>query len=65
MTGLDLIAELRTRHIDTPAILITTHPGPIVDWRCGHAPIVEKPLLTDTLIDQVRHACTQGGDTGR
>ena len=27
MNGLDLVSELRARHIDTPAILITSHPN--------------------------------------
>jgi FixJ family two-component response regulator len=58
MTGLDLIAELRRRRLSMPAILITSHPGPALRERAERAdiPIVEKPLLGNTLLDRIHEA---------
>ena len=55
MSGLELIAKLRDRHIDPPAILITSHPGSWLRKRAEKAdiPIVEKPLLGNTLLDRI------------
>ena len=55
------IGRLRARQVKTPAILITTHPGPTVREQAAraHVPIVEKPLLTNTLIDQIHQACAR------
>jgi FixJ family two-component response regulator len=55
MSGLELIAKLRDRHIDTPAILITSHPSSWLRKRAEKAdvPIVEKPLLGNTLLDRI------------
>ena len=55
MNGLDLVSELRSRHVNTPAILITSHPSQSLRDRAeaAHIPIVEKPLL-NSLLDQVR-----------
>ena len=55
MNGLDLVSELRARHIETPAILITSHPNQSVRDRAASAgiPIIEKPLL-NSLLDHVR-----------
>ena len=63
MTGLDLIAKLRAKDVQAPAILITTHPGAIIREIAASAdvPIVEKPLLGNTLIDRIRGACGQDG----
>jgi FixJ family two-component response regulator len=46
MSGLDLIAKLRDRHIAAPAILITSQPSLWLRQRAEKAavPIVEKPL---------------------
>jgi two-component system, LuxR family, response regulator FixJ len=62
MTGLELIEELRRRHIFTPAILIISHPNDTVNGRAAKAgiPIVEKPLLTNALIERIREACGLG-----
>jgi len=56
MNGLDLIALLRARHLAAPAILITSHPSPSLRERAHKAgiPIVEKPLLGNTLLDKIR-----------
>jgi two-component system, LuxR family, response regulator FixJ len=51
MTGLDLVASLRERHVGLPAILITTNPSAVVRRRAAEAgvPVIEKPLLGDAL----------------
>jgi len=56
MNGLDVVAELRKEHIAAPVILITSHPNNVVQQQAARAgvPIVEKPLLGNTLIDRVR-----------
>jgi two-component system, LuxR family, response regulator FixJ len=58
MNGLDVLAELRRRHIATPAILITTHPSAAVRERAANSSMVliEKPLLGDTLFHEIRAA---------
>jgi two-component system response regulator FixJ len=58
MNGLDLLSELRRRKIDLPAILITTQPNPAVRHRAALAgvPLIEKPLLNDTLFQGIRAA---------
>ena len=56
LSGLDLIAVLRTEHFAGPAILITSHPSLLVRERAKKAgiPIVEKPLLGNVLLDKIR-----------
>src|SRR5258708_24116 len=58
MNGLDLLLELRKRKIDLPAILITTQPNSAVRNRAALAgvPLIEKPLLNDTLFQGIRAA---------
>ena len=58
MSGLDLLAELRRRHIGSPAILITTHPSAAVRERAAVSGtvLIEKPLLGDALFQEVRAA---------
>lgn len=60
MNGLDLLAELRRRHVTTPAILITTHPSAAVRGRAAATGtvLIEKPLLGDTLFLEIRAALT-------
>jgi two-component system, LuxR family, response regulator FixJ len=55
MSGLALIAMLRDRHIDAPAILITSHPSSWLRKRAENAGvwIVEKPLLGNNLLDRI------------
>jgi two-component system, LuxR family, response regulator FixJ len=56
MSGLDLIEELRQRHVELPAILITSHPTPAIRRRAASAGVrlVEKPLLNDALFQCIR-----------
>src|SRR5262249_52410970 len=56
MTGLELLAALRERHVTAPAILITSHPTIILQERAARAgvPIIEKPLLGNALFERVR-----------
>ena len=58
MDGLELLEQLRADGVSAPAILITTNPKAALRQRAlaAGAPIVEKPLLTDGLLDSVRHA---------
>ena len=62
MNGLDLVSELRARRIDTPAILITSHPNQSLRDRAASAgiPIIEKPLLI-SLLDHVRRTVSHPG----
>jgi two-component system, LuxR family, response regulator FixJ len=61
INGLDLIGLLRARHIVAPAILITSHPSPSLRERARTAgvPIVEKPLLGNTLLDTIRDVAVE------
>lgn len=58
MSGLDLLAELRRRHIRPRAILIATHPSVALRERAAAsgAILVEKPLLGDALFQEIRSA---------
>ena len=58
MSGLDLIAQLRDRHFNAPAILIASHPSQSLREQAEKAdtPIVEKPLLGNGLLDKIRDA---------
>ena len=62
MSGLDLIAQLRTRHASAPAILITSDPSAFVRERARIAAvtIVEKPRLGNALCDRIRDAVAHG-----
>ena len=62
MNGLDLIDLLRSRHFAAPAILITSDPSPSVRERASKAsvPIVEKPLLGNSLLREIRHMAGDG-----
>jgi len=64
MTGLDLVAHLRNRHVSLPAILITTNPSVTLRRRAEEAgvPMIEKPLLGDILIDRITAALTRSAD---
>jgi two-component system, LuxR family, response regulator FixJ len=61
MSGMELIATLRGLAVQTPMLLLTSQPNPAVSARAAKAeiPIVEKPLLGDTLEDKIREACGQ------
>lgn len=55
LTGLDCLAELRSRAIDMPALLITSHPRQSLRDTAAAlgAVIVEKPLLGDALLSEI------------
>ncbi len=58
-SGIKLIESLRTRDIAAPAILIVGHPRAALAAqaaKCG-IPVVEKPLLGNTLLTMIRTAC--------
>lgn len=66
--GLALIDELRRRRVTSPAILITSHPAPDTFRRAKamSVSLVEKPLVDDRLMQEVRRllamAVATGGD---
>jgi two-component system, LuxR family, response regulator FixJ len=59
MSGMELIACLRERKVATPAILIVSHLNAALSSRAASAnvPIVEKPLLSDALVEKIREVC--------
>ncbi|MGA8615557.1 MAG: response regulator [Xanthobacteraceae bacterium] len=61
MSGLEVIAQMRDRHISAPAILIISQPSAKVSARAAksHVPIVEKPLLGNTLVEKICEACRE------
>jgi FixJ family two-component response regulator len=58
ISGLEALRQLRARHIDSPAILITTHPQPALLAEADEAGVrvIEKPLLGDALLRDIRDA---------
>src|SRR5262245_23791098 len=56
MTGLELVTRLRDRSVFAPVILITSQPSSVLRLRAQDAgvPIVEKPLLGNALVDEIR-----------
>ena len=58
ISGLDTLRQLRARAVDLPAILITTHPGPVLRAAAQRAGvrILEKPLLGETLAVAIYEA---------
>ena len=61
MSGVELIAKLRTLEVRTPAILLISQPNPALTARAAKAavPIVEKPLLGNALLERIREACAR------
>jgi len=58
MNGLAALAELRRRDVRLPALLITSHPHAAMRQAAlaARAKIVEKPLLGDALLGEIRSA---------
>lgn len=58
MNGLELVAQLRDRHVLIPAILVTSLPNDNLRNRAAAAgiSIVEKPVLGSRLLDFIRNA---------
>lgn len=56
ISGLETLRKLRARGVRLPAAFMTTHPNPYFREAAGAActPILEKPLLGDTLVAAVR-----------
>ncbi|MBL8770909.1 MAG: response regulator [Phenylobacterium sp.] len=56
VSGLGALRQLRARHAETPAILITSHPGPRLREAAASegVPILEKPLLSETLVAAIQ-----------
>lgn len=58
ISGLDALRQLRARAVKLPAVIVTSNPKP--ELRLAAAalgvPIMEKPLLGDTLTNFVRDA---------
>jgi two-component system response regulator FixJ len=56
MSGLNLLAMLRRRGILVPAILISAHVTRALrdEAARGGIPLVEKPFLGDSLVNQIR-----------
>lgn len=63
MSGLDVVAALRDRHVSVPAMLITSQPNVGVRSRAARAgiSIVEKPFLGDALIESIQRAVAPPG----
>ena len=53
------IAVLRERKVSTSAILIISQPNKMLSTRAADAwaPIIEKPLLSNALVDKIREVC--------
>jgi FixJ family two-component response regulator len=58
MSGLRTLGQLRRRGCKLPAVLITSHPSRQLRWTAAGAgaPILEKPLLGDGLLNWIRQA---------
>jgi len=56
--GLETLRQLRSRGVGLPALLITSHPRPATRASAAAvgAAIVEKPLLGDHLVGEIRSA---------
>jgi FixJ family two-component response regulator len=60
MSGMEVIATLRERKVSTPAILIISQPNKVLSARAAEAdvPIIEKPLLSNALVEKIREVCS-------
>jgi two-component system, LuxR family, response regulator FixJ len=60
LSGLEVIAKLRGRHVEAPAILIISQPSVVLSVRAAKArvAIIEKPFLGNALVERIREACT-------
>jgi FixJ family two-component response regulator len=58
MTGLELVAALRERGVEVPALLVSGHLTPAVTRQASAAgiPVIEKPFLGNGLIESIRAA---------
>ena len=56
MTGLEALKRLRSRGVRLPAVFVTSHPTASFRTAAAAAgtPILEKPLLGETLVQAIR-----------
>jgi FixJ family two-component response regulator len=61
-SGIDTLRQLRARGVDLPALLITSHPNAPFRAAAAQAgaPILEKPLMGDTLTAAIRDLLGSG-----
>jgi len=59
MSGMDVIAALRERKVSTPTILVISQTNKVLSARAAEAkiPIIEKPLLSNALVEKIREVC--------
>ena len=65
MTGLQLVAELKSRGVSTPVIVITGHgdvPMAVEALKRGVADFLEKPFDDDVLLAAIAEAIRKSGD---
>ena len=64
ISGLELLTQLRERHVALPAVLVTTRPNVIVRLRAAEAGIriIEKPLLTQELFQWIQTTLIEDGN---
>jgi two-component system response regulator FixJ len=64
MSGLEALTRLRARDVSLPALLITSHPTASLRSTAAalDATIVEKPLLTDSLVSGIVAALDRQSD---
>lgn len=62
ISGLELIARLRALSVLVPVVLITGQPSAVLSLRARKAgvAVVEKPLLGNALVDQIRVMTAHG-----
>lgn len=55
--GVHLLKEIRSAGVEVPALLMTTSPSALLRRQAAAAgaPIVEKPLLDESLFEQIEH----------
>lgn len=56
MSGLEALNQLRSRGVQLPAALVTSHPTAALRAAAAAAgaPILEKPLMGETLVEAIR-----------
>jgi len=59
LSGMELITNLRSQKVTTPAILLVSELTAALSARAAAAdiPIIEKPLFGNALFDAIRRAC--------
>ncbi len=67
MTGLELAAQLRSKGVDIPVLLVTEQPSPVVSARAaqlGIKRVVGRPLNPDDLLSFINAYGGTSGSTG-